>query len=157
MLKGLILSNLPEIYWYYTFSLSYSEIPTYNSLNNYTIIYIACLYFPILIPLRIGFLHLSFLPTVICCLLFLDLGLWAHGIFRIPVKHKLRVFVSLPIHSRCSQSRATLTSVPGISRTRKIVHIRLGPSPCGIISGTAYPLRHTFPEWTQKNKTCFLV
>lgn len=157
MLKGFILSNLPDIYWYCTFRLSYSEIPFFNSLNNYTINYITCLYFQILIPLRIGFLHLSFLPTVICCLLFLDFGLWAHGTFRMPVKHKLRVFASLPIHSRCSQSRTTLTSGPGLSRTRKIVHTHLGPSLRGIISGTAHPHRHTFPEWTQKNKTCFLL
>lgn len=89
MLKGFILSNLPDIYWYCTFSLSYSEIPTFKSLNNYAIIYITCLYFQILIPLRIDFLHLSFLPTVICFLLFLDFGLWAHGIFCMAVKYKL--------------------------------------------------------------------
>lgn len=157
MLKGFILSNLPDIYWYSTFRLLYSESLTFNSLNNYNIIYITYLYFQILIPLRIGFLHLSFLPTVICFLLFLDFGLWAHGIHSTPVKHKLRVFVSLPMHSRCSQSRTTLTSGPGISWTRKIVHTRLGPSLCGIISETAHPHRHTFPEWTQENKTYFLV
>lgn len=128
------------------FLLSYFKIPMSNSSNSYIIIHIMCLYFQILISLRVCLLHLSSLPTIIYFLLFLDFGLSAHGIFSMPARHKLRVFVSLPIHSRCSQSKTTLISGLGIYWIQKIVHMYLGPSLCVIISGTAHSHK-CFPQW----------